>query len=315
MKLNLCFHKIALLLAALSWCRVESFPSICCPTIDECFTKDLTFLFMPNPECPSGLNEVFYLLYTRDNIDDAKCMSLANVSTEAFRSKRTYLFVHGWTNSPRTNKLIEIKNELLKKDDANIILVDWEHLARNGNYPVSASNTRVLGAHMAKLIGKIKAAQNDSYVWCIGHSLGAHACGHAGQRVKLDRITGIDPAQPLFQDNLYPNIGVNPGTADFVDIIHTSDTMGIFYRLGHADFYPNGGRKQPACSSFDFSCHHNKGLDYFIESIDNHHFGAMSCTNIYFFKLTCVECSDCAKMGYGADPAKTGAFYLKTNDN
>lgn len=27
-------------------------------------------------------------------------------------------------------------------------------------------------------------------LWCVGHSLGSHICGHAGQTFKLGRITG-----------------------------------------------------------------------------------------------------------------------------
>ena len=54
-------------------------------------------------------------------------------------------------------------------------------------YPQSASNTRVVGAAIAAINQQLSPA----YSWCVGHSLGAHACGHAGKRgANFDRITG-----------------------------------------------------------------------------------------------------------------------------
>ena len=42
-------------------------------------------------------------------------------------------------------------------------------------------------------------------IYCVGHSLGAHACANAGKFVqseygfRLGRITGLDAAGPLFE--------------------------------------------------------------------------------------------------------------------
>ena len=60
----------------------------------------------------------------------------------------------------------------------------------------------------------------------IGHSLGAHIAGYAGEKLiavnrgKLGRISAIDPAQPLFQD-MPTFVRLDPGDAEFVDVIHT----------------------------------------------------------------------------------------------
>ena len=60
----------------------------------------------------------------------------------------------------------------------------------------------------------------------VGHSLGAHIGGYAGEKLislnqgKLGRITALDPAQPLFQD-MPEFVRLDPGDADFVDVIHT----------------------------------------------------------------------------------------------
>ena len=58
-------------------------------------------------------------------------------------------------------------------------------------------------------------------VHIIGHSLGAHIAGYAGERVPgLARITGLDPAEPLFQD-MPEFVRLDPSDAHFVDVIHT----------------------------------------------------------------------------------------------
>ena len=60
----------------------------------------------------------------------------------------------------------------------------------------------------------------------IGHSLGSHIAGYAGERLiergvgKLGRISGLDPAEPLFQ-NMPEFVRLDPGDAEFVDAIHT----------------------------------------------------------------------------------------------
>lgn len=63
------------------------------------------------------------------------------------------------------------------------------------------------------------------------------------------RITGLDPAGPSYYDGI--NKELNKKDANFVDIIHSD--AGIFggsTSTGHADFWPNGGKRpQPICGS------------------------------------------------------------------
>lgn len=68
---------------------------------------------------------------------------------------------------------------------------------------------------------------------------------------RLFRITGLDPAGPLFYF-LYSLFGasrLSGKDAAFVDVINTdSYVYGIPFKSGKADFYPNGGfRWQPGC--------------------------------------------------------------------
>ena len=63
----------------------------------------------------------------------------------------------------------------------------------------------------------------------------------------------MDPAGPFFEGREDMRVGLNPNSADFVDVIHTNGVAGIVLNLGtlrvlgHADFYPHGGRRQPGC--------------------------------------------------------------------
>ena len=65
-----------------------------------------------------------------------------------------------------------------------------------------------------------------------GHSLGAHVAGYAGKYfqerhngTKLERITGCDPAGPMFQhsaDESIRQVRLDRDDAKLVDIIHTN---------------------------------------------------------------------------------------------
>lgn len=68
---------------------------------------------------------------------------------------------------------------------------------------------------------------NPKHVHLIGHSLGAHTAGYAGERIEgLGRITGLDPAEPYFQ-GMPSHSRLDPSDAQLVDVIHT-DGSSIF---------------------------------------------------------------------------------------
>ncbi len=60
-------------------------------------------------------------------------------------------------------------------------------------------------------------------IHCVGHSLGAHTCGHAGtnSQVRFDRITGLDPANQFFE-NINELVRLDQTDAKYVDAIHTN---------------------------------------------------------------------------------------------
>ncbi|KAK3594254.1 hypothetical protein CHS0354_020436 [Potamilus streckersoni] len=148
----------------------------------------------------------------------------------------------------------------------------------------------------------------------IGYSLGAHIAGYAGERIPgTGRITGLDPAGPLFEGK-DPLVRLDSTDASFVDVIHTDGTgFGMKSSIGHVDFYPNGGINQPGCTASisdllfklikgeikamkkGISCSHMRSVLMFTESIN---------TKCWFFSFpneNVVECdTECSIMGYDA---------------
>ena len=70
-----------------------------------------------------------------------------------------------------------------------MITVYWNS---NGRYSRAASNTRTVGAAVAEMARDLVTQNHISRqrLWCVGHSLGAHACGLAGKKYKFARVTG-----------------------------------------------------------------------------------------------------------------------------
>jgi hypothetical protein len=81
----------------------------------------------------------------------------------------------------------------VKQDNYNVVIVIWAGGLTHVSYAQRAANTRTVGAEVSLIADNLiaKAGSDRSRLYCIGHSLGAHACGHAGMRTKFGRITGM----------------------------------------------------------------------------------------------------------------------------
>lgn len=86
--------------------------------------------------------------------------------------------------------------------------------------------------------------------------------GATGRRVqnitgsKIARITGMDPARPLFEDIELTGTGrLTKDDAELVVIIHSdAGLLGYLHEAGHIDFFPNGGTaSQPGCVGEDIT--------------------------------------------------------------
>ncbi|XP_062583599.1 pancreatic triacylglycerol lipase-like [Saccostrea cucullata] len=238
------------------------------------------------------------------------------------KSKETDVIIHGYLVD---SSLPEIKDlaSSLKKRQHNVLLVDWGRGA-SINYAQSASNVQTVGAYVFQILNKNKIPWDKVHI--IGQGLGAHAAAEAGKlsKGKIGRITGLDPASPLFENSTF---AINKGSAQFVDIIHTDARpfgYGMRRPCGHLDIYVNGGRRQPGCTynpkkpvrihklkkaTFGKACGHLKAVAYYVESIrDNCKLRACECT---FKKFLASKCSrtKCVFWGYDTTKGAKGTYY------
>lgn len=128
---------------------------------------------------------------------------------------------------------------------------------------------------------------------------------------------GLDPAGPLFYGtDIYARMRATD--AAFVEVIHTNaGELGYNGNLGVADFWPNGGTKQPGCGIDIFgSCSHGRSYVYFAESIASNStkFVSQSCVNYisYLFGLCSFNKSSYMD-GSTLDTTAHGDYYLRTN--
>ncbi|CAH2108218.1 unnamed protein product [Euphydryas editha] len=204
--------------------------------------------------------DAYFYLYTRNNMDKPEIIRIPgnNLPLESYnfnKSNDIIVVTHGWLSSGNVNWLRNMKYSLLREYDLNVIIVDWSELSKNIIYPFAAFSTRYVGKRIAKLLNSIKKTFiiSGRNIHLIGHSLGAHIMGYAGMfsENKISRITGLDPARPLFEiPEISADYRLDKSDADFVDILHTcGGVLGYMASYGHADFFPNNGRPmQPGCN-------------------------------------------------------------------
>lgn len=94
--------------------------------------------------------------------------------------------------------------------------------------------------HIENATNVVSTSDNSNWgpLYLIGHSLGAHICGFASKELKrrqskwkIERITGLDPAQPCFK-NADSSVKLHKTDAPFVDVIHTNGRLLFEIGLG-----------------------------------------------------------------------------------
>ncbi|XP_066981725.1 lipase member H-like isoform X1 [Macrobrachium rosenbergii] len=269
--------------------------------------------------------------------------SQRSLAASRFYPQQTYVIVHGFMGSGMDPWIIDLKDALLNREDCNVISVSWSAGSYTASYFVIQKRVPDVGDDISKLLIYLRDATGLSTdrIHLIGHSLGAHIVGFTGKIMNgsLSRITGLDPAGLMFHAADITE-RLDKSDASFVDVIHThgcttilnqwNDCYGIDENIGDADFWPNGGQRQPACeeggdgdlhTKEGSSCDHAMAYILYTESIQystyTTKFLARPCNSWPYFNNGSCPCympgSSVQYMGYNVNPQVGGVFFLNTS--
>ena len=248
------------------------------------------------PESPEQIAPRFFL-FTRNNPTTGSLIVHNEVNAYFNPNLETKIFIHGFLDNSYNKHVTKLRDALLRVGDYNVIIVDW---SRGNGFPYTqaTANTQVVGAMVARLVNSLiqRYSISATSFHIIGHSLGAHTSGYAGERIpNLGRITGLDPAGPYFE-NTDIRVRLDESDANFVEAIHTDGSsslqlgLGLMQKSGHVDFYVNGGKNQPSCPATsgkiltgifnlvtvnvdgileETICSHLSAVNFFADSIEN----------------------------------------------
>lgn len=276
-------------------------------------------------------DDVKFYLYTKDNPSNPdllvpNCDSCLE-NSHFDRNAPLKILCHGFSSSHDGGFGAGIKNGYMTRStNYNVISINWSVLSAAPWYETAAANTDFVGRYVSRLVQYLvsKGVTSLDRVHFIGHSLGAHVggiYGFASTIGKPARITGLDPALPLF-GNIPLAERLDESDAQFVDVVHTAGGtladggLGFTDPLGHVDFYPNGGRpSMPGCGiDLAGSCSHSRAHEFYSESTAHpENFRACKCNSWEEFHSGVCTCQTTDFMGDRA--SGRGLFYLRTNAN
>ncbi|KAJ8984765.1 hypothetical protein NQ317_012128 [Molorchus minor] len=239
---------------------------------------------------PRAVINTRFILYTRLNPSEGQFIRANNQTIERSNldiKKGIKFIIHGFIDTPLSNWVGDMRDELLKAYDVNVIVVDWA----GGSLPLytqATANTRLVGLEIAYLINYF---------------------------VGMPPHVRLDPTDADLVDVIH---------TDGKGIFFLG--YGMSQPCGHLDFYPNDGKEQPGCditqtplvpltliregleeaSRVLVACNHVRAIKLFTDSINSKcPYIAHQCSNYNQFKegkcFTCKQGTNCAIMGYHAD--------------
>ncbi|XP_050347141.1 pancreatic triacylglycerol lipase-like [Nymphalis io] len=278
--------------------------------------------------CPN--KNITFWLYTRANENNPHELKVSDTDSIAsapwVKNSPIKVLIHGYTGHKDFSPNTEIRPAYMECCNYNIITVDYNKIALEPCYLQATRNIELVGMCLAQLIDEM--VQNHNFqlkqFHVIGFSLGGQTAGYLSNYLKsgkLDRISALDPALPMFAtSDKMKKLDFND--AHYVDVLHTNAlAKGKLETSGHADFYSNGGVVQPGCKSTKnqtkSGCDHARAPIYYAESIlTTTGFYATRCYSwITYIIGLCNLFPSSEEVLYGEYISRntTGIFFFSTN--
>ncbi|XP_014285076.1 pancreatic lipase-related protein 2 isoform X4 [Halyomorpha halys] len=289
--------------------------------VPDLLLDDERILYLPTTDAGSKCDWTFKSKDVALNDEDS-FPSLENTLNEDLKN---VFFIHGFYESVDSMSVRNVLNGYLERGDHNVLLLDWSVVGRL-NYLQDYIYLKNIAERASKALQSMERLglirQEDLHI--VGNSMGAHLAALVARNLgSVRRLTGLDPAGPLFKWKIIRNSEICKNDATFVDIIHTAmSRFGMRGKCGDVDFYPNGGLCfQPGCKrSYSLSvldskrlCSHWRCWRYFVESLTREDaFLAAAADSWEDFKKGNTR--DVIPMGYCTPPDSSGSYFLQTSD-
>ncbi|XP_076749913.1 pancreatic triacylglycerol lipase [Xylocopa sonorina] len=265
------------------------------------------------------VESIFIRLYNRNgSFIDEDITNAAQLVPRMDMNEKVTIYIHGYQGNISNIGVQIITNAYLENTNHNILAIDYESIA-NWIYPISTVLLSRVGNAVAKAVNDMMdAGISPQKIHLIGFSLGSHVAGFAGRntKVKISRITGLDPAGPMFY---FIISALKTSDAEFVDVIHTDRLLlGSATTKGNANFFPNFGyRRQPNCRQNGVVtdvCSHVMSYKYYAESVKNPNaFIGLKCSSTLKYISGACNNNEEVVMGFATPTNASGKYYLTTN--
>lgn len=186
---------------------------------------------------------------------------------------------------------------------------------------------RPVGKHAAEILVQLTQAGLDpNKLELFGFSLGGQTVSFIAKNYQrmtgrnISTITSLEPSGPCFR-KLSASERLDASDADFVQVIHTNiDGFGMATRMGHVDFYINGGEYQPSDLSLypcTVTCSHFRSIPLWQAALRNPgKFIGLKCDSVQQARdFDCYENKQqqINVMGLDVDKTKHGIYFVSTN--